>query len=213
MSENMKRLQEIKIKRTIEALKENGINGYSVKDKEQLKELVKSIIEKGSIVTVGGSMTLFEAGIIDLLRNGDYKFLDRYKEGLTRDEIEKIYRDAFSSDYYITSTNALTEKGELYNVDGNGNRVAAMIYGPKKVIVIAGVNKIVKDLDAAIVRMKEIAAPANAIRLNRNTPCSKVGHCCDCKSPEKICRDYTVIRSQGDKERFHVIIVEENLGY
>ena len=88
-----------------------------------------------------------------------------------------------------------------------------MIYGPKKVIVIAGVNKIVKDLDAAIVRMKEIAAPANAIRLNRNTPCSKVGHCCDCKSPEKICRDYTVIRSQGDKERFHVIIVEENLGY
>ena len=213
MSENMKKLQEIKIKRTIEALKENGINGYSVKDKEQLKELVKSIIEKGSIVTVGGSMTLFEAGIIDLLRNGDYKFLDRYKEGLTRDEIEKIYRDAFSSDYYITSTNALTEKGELYNVDGNGNRVAAMIYGPKKVIVIAGVNKIVKDLDAAIVRMKEIAAPANAIRLNRNTPCSKVGHCCDCKSPEKICRDYTVIRSQGDKERFHVIIVEENLGY
>lgn len=213
MSENMKRLQEIKIKRTIEALKENGINGYSVKDKEQLKELVKSIIEKGSIVTVGGSMTLFEAGIIDLLRNGDYNFLDRYKEGLTRDEIEKIYRDAFSSDYYITSTNALTEKGELYNVDGNGNRVAAMIYGPKKVIVIAGVNKIVKDLDAAIVRMKEIAAPANAIRLNRNTPCSKVGHCCDCKSPEKICRDYTVIRSQGDKERFHVIIVEENLGY
>ena len=213
MSENMKRLQEIKIKRTIEALKENGINGYSVKDKEQLKELVKSIIEKGSIVTVGGSMTLFEAGIIDLLRNGDYKFLDRYKEGLTRDEIEKIYRDAFSSDYYITSTNALTEKGELYNVDGNGHRVAAMIYGPKKVIVIAGVNKIVKDLDAAIVRMKEIAAPANAIRLNRNTPCSKVGHCCDCKSPEKICRDYTVIRSQGDKERFHVIIVEENLGY
>lgn len=213
MSENLKKVQEMRIERTIEALKENGINGYKVKNKEELKELIESLIESKSTVTVGGSMTLFESGIIDLLRNGDYNFLDRNEEGLSRDDIEKIYRDAFFSDYYLTSTNALTEKGELYNVDGNGNRVAAMIFGPKKVIVVVGVNKLVKNLDEAIVRMREIAAPANAIRLNRNTPCAKVGYCCDCKSPDKICREYTVIRSQGDKERFHVIIVEENLGY
>ena len=212
MSENMKRLQEIKIKRTIEALKENGINGYSVKDKEQLKELVKSIIEKGSIVTVGGSMTLFEAGIIDLLRNGDYKFLDRYKEGLTRDEIEKIYRDAFSSDYYITSTNALTEKGELYNVDGNGNRVAAMIYGPKKVIVIAGVNKIVKDINEAISRVENFAAPANAKRLNKKTPCTVTGKCMNCSSPERICREYTVIRKPVPN-RIFILLLNEDYGY
>ena len=213
MSENLKKAQEMRIERTIEALKENGINGYKVKNKEELKELIESLIESKSTVTVGGSMTLFESGVIDLLRNGDYNFLDRNEEGLSRDDIEKIYRDAFFADYYLTSTNALTEKGELYNVDGNGNRVAAMIFGPKKVIVVVGVNKLVKNLDEAIVRMREIAAPANAIRLNRNTPCAKVGYCCDCKSPDKICREYTVIRSQGDKERFHVIIVEENLGY
>lgn len=213
MSENLKKVQEMRIERTIEALKENGINGYKVKNKEELKELIESLIESKSTVTVGGSMTLFESGVIDLLRNGDYNFLDRNEEGLSRDDIEKIYRDAFFADYYLTSTNALTEKGELYNVDGNGNRVAAMIFGPKKVIVVVGVNKLVKNLDEAIIRMREIAAPANAIRLNRNTPCAKVGYCCDCKSPDKICREYTVIRSQGDKERFHVIIVEENLGY
>ena len=213
MSENLKKVQEMRIERTIEALKENGINGYKVKNKEELKELTESLIESKSTVTVGGSMTLFESGVIDLLRNGDYNFLDRNEEGLSRDDIEKIYRDAFFADYYLTSTNALTEKGELYNLDGNGNRVAAMIFGPKKVIVVVGVNKLVKNLDEAIVRMREIAAPANAIRLNRNTPCAKVGYCCDCKSPDKICREYTVIRSQGDKERFHVIIVEENLGY
>ena len=213
MSENLKKVQEMRIERTIEALKENGINGYKVKNKEELKELIESLIESKSTVTVGGSMTLFESGIIDLLRNGDYNFLDRYKEGLSREDREKIYRDAFFSDYYLTSTNALTEKGELYNVDGNGNRVAAMIFGPKKVIVVVGVNKLVKNLDEAIIRLREIAAPANAIRLTRNTPCAKVGYCCDCKSPDKICREYTVIRSQGDKERFHVIIVEENLGY
>lgn len=213
MSENLKKVQEMRIERTIEALKENGINGYKVKNKEELKELIESLIESKSTVTVGGSMTLFESGVIDLLRNGDYNFLDRNEEGLSRDDIEKIYRDAFFADYYLTSTNALTEKNELYNVDGNGNRVAAMIFGPKKVIVVVGVNKLVKNLDEAIIRMREIAAPANAIRLNRNTPCAKVGYCCDCKSPDKICREYTVIRSQGDKERFHVIIVEENLGY
>ena len=153
MSENLKKVQEMRIERTIEALKENGINGYKVKNKEELKELIESLIESKSTVTVGGSMTLFESGIIDLLRNGDYNFLDRYKEGLSREDIEKIYRDAFFSDYYLTSTNALTEKGELYNVDGNGNRVAAMIFGPKKVIVVVGVNKLVKNLDEAIIRM------------------------------------------------------------
>ena len=213
MSENLKKVQDLKIERTIKALKENGINGYKVKNKEELRKLIESLIEKKSTVTVGGSMTLFESGIIDLLRNGEYNFLDRYKEGLTREDIEKIYREAFYADYYLTSTNALTEKGELYNVDGNGNRVAAMIFGPKKVIVVAGVNKLVKNLDEAILRMREISAPANAIRLNRKTPCAKVGYCCDCKSPEKVCREYTVIKSQGNKERFHVIIVEENLGY
>ncbi|MDG6878257.1 hypothetical protein Cp4433_02550 [Clostridium perfringens] len=103
--------------------------------------------------------------------------------------------------------------GEIYNVDGNGNRVAAMLYGPDKVIIVAGYNKIVENLSEAIQRNRRISAPANAKRLNKKTPCAKVGNCMDCKSPEKICREYTLIRSQSNSNRIHVIFLNEELGY
>ena len=151
--------------------------------------------------------------MIDYLRSGKYKFLDRYVEGLSKDDLKKLYRDTFSADVYFTSTNAITEKGELYNVDGNGNRIAAMLYGPDKVIVIAGVNKIVRDIEEAVMRNERISAPANCKRLNRNTPCVKVGHCVNCSSEERICSEYTVIKRQGNKDRIHVIFLNEELGY
>ena len=204
---------EQRIKRTIDALEKNNINGYYLESREEIIETIKDIAEEGSVVASGGSMTLFELGVIDHLRTDRYKFLDRYKEGLSGEDIRKIYVDAFDADVYFTSTNAITEDGELYNVDGNGNRVAAMIYGPKKVIVVVGVNKIVKNLDEAIKRNRNIAAPANAKRLDRQTPCAKVGYCMDCKSPEKICRAYTVIKSQGVKDRMHVLFINEEAGY
>ena len=147
------------------------------------------------------------------LRSGRYDFLDRAKEGLSSEDIDKIYRESFFADAYFSSSNAITEDGELYNVDGNGNRVAALLFGPKKVIIVAGVNKIVKNIDEAIKRNREVAAPANAKRLNKKTPCTKVGFCMDCKSPEKICREYTIIRSQKDNDRIHVIFINENIGY
>ena len=109
--------------------------------------------------------------------------------------------------------NIITEDGELYNVDGNGNRVAAMLYGPDKVIVICGINKIVKDVDEAIKRNKAISAPMNAKRLNKKTPCAKVGYCMNCNSPERICNEYTLIKKQRSSERMHVIFLNENLGY
>ena len=124
-----------------------------------------------------------------------------------------MYKKTFMADAYFTSTNAITENGELYNVDGNGNRVAAMLYGPDKVIVICGVNKIVKDLNEAIERNKRVAAPINAKRLNKDTPCAKVGYCMDCKSKDRICNEYTVIKRQRNKDRIHVIFMNENLGY
>ena len=158
-------------------------------------------------------MTLFETGVIEFLRNGKFNFLDRYKEGLNADDIKDIFRKTFSANAYFVSSNAVTEKGELYNVDGTGNRVAAMIYGPDNVIVIVGVNKIVRDVQEAIERNKEYAAPANAKRLNRNTPCTKVGYCMDCSSSERICNDYVLIRRQGRKGRIKVIIVGKELGY
>lgn len=213
MDSNVIWANEKKIERTIEALKKNNMNGYYVKDRYNLIELIKDIVDEGSIVSCGGSMTLFETGVIDHLRSGRYDFLDRYKDGITRGEITNIFRQAFLSDAYFVSSNAVTENGELYNVDGTGNRVAAMLYGPDKVIVICGSNKIVKDVDEAIKRNREKSAPINAKRLDRKTPCAKVGYCMDCSSPERICNEYTLIRRQNVSDRIHVIFLNENIGY
>lgn len=213
MDKNVLWLREKRINKTIEALKANNMNGYLVNSRDELIEKIKELTKEGDSVATGGSMSLFETGVIEHLRCGRYEFLDRYKEGLTADEIKNIYRAAFSSDVYFTSANAITEEGEIYNVDGNGNRVAAMLYGPDKVIIVAGFNKIVSDLEEAIERNRKIAAPTNAKRLNRKTPCSVTGSCMDCKSPEKICREYTLIRSQGNPDRIHIIFLNEDLGY
>lgn len=213
MDNNAKWVEEQKIKRTMENLEKNNIEAYFVEDNNVLIEKVSEFVKAGDTVSVGGSMTLFETGVIEFLRNGKFNFLDRYAEGLNAEDIKDIFRKTFSANAYLVSSNAVTEKGELYNVDGTGNRVAAMIYGPDNVIVIVGVNKIVRDVQEAIERNKEYAAPANAKRLNRNTPCTKVGYCMDCSSGERICNDYVLIRRQGQKGRIKVIIVGKELGY
>lgn len=213
MDNNVKWFNKIRIERTIEALEKNNMNGYYVENNDELISKIEEIVSEGATVACGGSMTLFETNIIDYLRKGRYNFLDRYAEGLNKDDINKIYRQAFSADAYFVSSNAITENGEIYNVDGTGNRVAAMIYGPDKVIIICGVNKIVKDVNEAIHRTKTIAAPINAKRIDRKTPCCKVGCCMDCNSPERICNDYTLIRKQANKDRIHVIFLDEELGY
>lgn len=213
LDNNVKWVNEQKILRTIKALNDNNMNGYFVKSKTDIITKIEEIVSEGSTISCGGSMSLEEAGVMSYLRSGRYKFLDRAKEGLTKEEITNIYKESFFADAYFTSSNAITEDGELYNVDGNGNRVAAILYGPEKVIVIAGVNKIVKNVEEAIERNRSIAAPANAKRLNKNTPCTKIGYCMDCKSLEKICREYTLIRSQNRKDRIHVIFINEELGY
>lgn len=197
----------------IRNLNENWMEGYFVKDKEGLFDKLNELLNEVNTVSVGGSMTLFETGVIDYLQNGNFQFLNRYQKGLTSEQIQDIYRQSFFVDAYITSTNALTEKGELYNVDGNGNRIAAMIYGPKSVIVIVGKNKIVKNVDEAIQRVRHIAAPKNAKRLNRSTPCVKLGYCVDCKSPDRICSNYVIFRRQSKKNRIKVIILDEDFGY
>lgn len=204
---------EEKIKRTIKALEKNNMNGYMVNSKEEVIDKVKELIQEGDLVSCGGSVTLKETGVLDLLAAGQYKYLNRYKEGITQEEVKEVFRGAFSADAYFSSTNAITENGELYNVDGNGNRVAAMLYGPDKVIIIAGVNKIVKNVDEAIKRNREVSAPINAKKLNKRTPCAKVGYCMDCQSEDRICLEYTLIKKQRDKNRIHVILVNDSLGY
>lgn len=213
MDKNLSFVIQKKAERTIQNLEKKNMHGYFVQNKEEALKKIEELINEGDTVSVGGSRTLFEVGVIDFLRNGKYNFLDRYEEGLTKEDIKELYRKSFSADAYFTSSNAITENGELYNVDGRGNRVAAMVYGPDKVIVVVGVNKIVKNVDEAIERNRRTAAPANAIRLNRNTPCAKTGYCMECSSEDRICYDYVLIRGQMEKGRIHVIIVNEELGY
>jgi len=192
MDKNVQWINEKKIERTIVNLEKNNIKAYYAKSDDEIFQTIKDIVKDGETVSVGGSMTLFETKIIDFLRSGRYNFLDRYKENLTQTDLKEIYRKSFSANTYFASANAITEEGEIFNVDGNGNRVAAILYGPDKVILIVGVNKIVKNIDEAIKRNKDISGPANAKRLNLQTPCAKVGYCMDCESKDRICCEYTV---------------------
>ena len=207
----------------LEALKKNNMDPYFVEDEKAAVDLAFSMIEKGSTVGVGGSVTLNQLGVLDILRNGDYNFLDRYAT-TDREEIEGIFHKTLLADTYLCSANAITENGELYNVDGTNNRVAALLYGPKSVIVIAGVNKIVKNLEEAVLRVKTIAAPLNCKRLNKKTYCAEKGICqalCaesqgiadGCLSPDRICRNYVISGPQVQKNRIKVILVNKNLGY
>lgn len=213
MDQNLKSAMHAKVKRTLIQLEKNNISGYFVHNTEELKHLVSSLVPNGSSIAVGGSMTLFETGMIEWLRTQDYEFHDRYAPGLTAEELKAIHRKAFSCDAYFSSVNAVTESGELYSVDGNGNRVAAMIYGPDKVVIVAGTNKIVKSLASAIERNREYAAPANNIRLNTGTPCTVTGTCMDCNSPGRICCAYTTLGFQRTKNRIHVIFIDGTYGY
>ncbi|GKT33707.1 Uncharacterised conserved protein UCP020269 like protein, partial [Aduncisulcus paluster] len=180
------------------------MGAYYVKNEDELHDLLKTLIPEGQTVSFGGTMTLFETNTMDWLRAQNYNLLDRYAEGLTPADIKQLYRNAFSADTYITSTNAVTEDGQLYNVDGRGNRVAAMIYGPDQVVVVTGTNKIVRDHDEAIQRNRRVAAPANVKRLSRKTPCHTLGYCTDCDSPDRVCNAFVTISKQAEKDRIKV---------
>ncbi len=211
----------MKIQAVLEALKKNRMDAYFVETKEEVVPLVKELMPKGATVSVGGSMTVKETGVMDLLKSGYYHFLDRSREGITPEEVRKVYEQTFSADGFFSSANAITEQGELFNVDGNANRIAALTFGPKTVIVIAGVNKIVPDLEAAVRRLKTVAAPANTKRLNCATYCKETGHCVGleggmtegCSSPDRICCSYLVQGPQRQAGRIKVILVNEELGY
>lgn len=209
------------IEKTIKNLLKNNFLVDFVQKKEEIIDVLEKYIDEGTTVAVGGSVTLDETGILDYLRGGRYKFLDRYQSGLSRDEVVEVFIKSFGVDAYLCSSNAITEDGELYNVDGTGNRIAAIEFGPKSVIIIAGVNKIVKNLDEAIKRVKSVAAPKNCQRLSKNTYCAKNGVCValdkgvgqGCGSPDRICRQYLVTANQEIKGRIKVILVNESLGY
>lgn len=200
-----------RMERTADALRKNNMEATCVKTAQDVVPVVRSLLHPGDIVSNGGSVSLAETGVMDLLRSGEYRFLDR--EGLSGDELGRVYRDAFSADAYFASANAVTDAGEIFNVDGNGNRVAAIAFGPKKVILVVGCNKLVADLHEAETRLETLAAPANTKRLSCATPCRETGVCAHCHSPARVCCTYTVQRFQRQKGRIHVILVAEPLGF
>lgn len=203
---------EITVKNIIENLEKRNMQGFFVKNKEQALQKTLSLIPSKSTICWGGSQSIIQIGLIDELYKRDYILFDRAK-ATSQDEIDEIYRQAFLSDFYLASANAITLDGKIINIDGTGNRVSAMIYGPKNVILIVGINKIAKDEAAAIERVKNYASPINAIRLNKNTPCAIKGSCYDCFSSDTICCVTSIQRFSRFKNRIKVILVDEELGY
>ncbi len=217
-----KKALRLQAEAVIEKLERNNMTGYYVSSKAEVAAKVAKLLHDGDTVAVGGSMSLAETGVMDLLRSGRYRFLDRYAPGLSAEEVQDIYRQSFFADAYLCSSNAVTMNGELYNVDGNSNRVAAICYGPKSVIMVVGCNKIVRDIPAAITRVKRRSAPANAIRLHCQTPCAQTGSCVGvqrdgmtdgCAAEGRICASYVVSAHQRLPGRIKVILVGEEVGY
>ena len=222
MDTNKKAIIEKRINKTGENLRKNNMEFYYAETKEDVSPIVESLIKEGDVITNGGTMTMKECGLSELLNSPKYKYLDRSK--MTPEEVAELYIKAFSADVYISSSNAITEDGVLYNVDGNSNRIAAIAFGPKSVIIIAGYNKIVKDLNEAEIRVKREAAPPNCVRLDCATYCREKGECVSlnnadrqiydgCGGDARICCNYLISAHQRHKGRIKVIIVGEELGY
>lgn len=195
------------------AIRRHHMDFVYMEDEQKVIDYFKDILVLDKKVALGGSVTLSQLGLIDLIRRSPVSFIDRYEEGISNEELDKRFREAFFADIFITSSNALTMDGCLYNVDGRGNRVAAMIYGPKDVYVVVGKNKLCKDEDEAIQRIRNIAAPLNAQRLSKKTPCASLNHCVDCYSQDRICCSYVKLGYQQVHNRIHIVFINKELGY
>lgn len=225
MEPNLGKVVNMRISRTIENLGKNGIKGVYVPTGKQALSLMETLLTPGETIGVGGSVTLDQIGALQLIRNPKYRFIDRYEKGLDDEALLERRRECAMADTFVTGTNAITEDGMLYNIDGTGNRLCAFVFGPKRVIVVAGYNKIVPTLGDAMLRVKNICAPANAIRLGMDTYCAKHGHCISrdidgrsmmfppagsCTS--RLCQS-AVVTGRQPEGRMIVVIVGEELGY
>lgn len=206
-------------------LEKNRMQPLFAETKQDAVNIVKDMLFDGCVITAGGSMSLKESGVLDLINKSCYNFKDRSKQGITPQEQQECFKASIGADFFFTSTNAITEKGELLNVDGFANRISSIAFGPKKVVMVVGVNKIVPDLKSAFLRVKKVAAPKNCVRLNIDNPCARLGHCVSlqsspdpdfadgCNCDTRICCDYLVSALQRQKDRICVILVNESLGY
>lgn len=196
----------------IAKMKLRGMQGYYCDNKTEALECVKSLLTKDASIAWGGSETLKEIGLFEYLETTDYTLYDRMAPK-TPEEAKEMYGKIVTSDFFFMSSNAITLDGQLVNIDGNGNRVACLVSGPEHVIIVAGMNKVVSDVEAGIARVHNVAAPPNALRLNRNTPCHDHGRCADCLSPDCMCSNTVITRKSNKPGRLIVILVGEELGY
>ncbi len=209
----------------INALKRNNINVISCKTKEEIPQIVEGMLFEGAKISSGGSVSLVESGVWDVINNPCYNFYNRNKPGITPEEQQQVFKEVVGCDFYFCSANAVTKKGELLNVDGFCNRISAIAFGPKKVIMVVGKNKIVENLNDAFLRVKKVAAPKNCVRLGIDNPCAKLGHCVSllnsdnpdfadgCSNPRRICVNYLISGMQRNNGRMTVILCDEDLGY
>lgn len=216
MEESVKKIIMKRLESTAEALRKNNMAAYVCDTKEEALEIAKQLIPEGASVGMGGSESMKQCGVAELVRSGNYNFIDRS----AAENVLDCYREMYSADVFLCSSNAVTERGELYNVDGNSNRISMIAFGPSKVVMVVGYNKIVRDIDEAARRVKQISAPANCVRLECKTYCAEKGHCIavdgDCFEGcggETICCNYLISRKQRQKDRINVILVAEELGY
>ena len=196
----------------IKNMAKKNMEGYYCATSAEAVEKALSLMPEGASGTWGGSMTLTECGLMDALKTANYEIIDR-DTAKTPEEARVMYSKQVMADYYLMSTNALTIDGELVNIDGRANRVSCLCWGPQNVIIIAGMNKVAPDVESAIKRVRNIAAPPNCVRLSKNTPCAQTGKCGDCYSPESICSQILVTRRSSAPNRIKVILVGEELGY
>jgi len=209
MDKNIFKRNELLAQKVIKGLESRNMSGYYAANKDAALKTALSLIPEGSSVTMGGCMSAVEIGLVDSVCKGNYNFIDR----AAYEDKRKAMLEAYDADVFLTSANAMTEDGIMVNIDGNANRVSAIAQGPKKVIVIVGMNKICDDIDGAMKRSRNVAAPINAQRFGLSTPCAKTGSCFNCKSPDTICCQFLITRYSRHTGRIHVILVNDNLGF
>ncbi len=209
MEAAMVKRNELLAQTVIKGLESRNMSGYYAATKEEALKKALELIPKGSSVTMGGCVSAQEIGLVDAVKTGDYNFIDRN----AMEDKRAAMLAAYDADVFLVSANAMTNDGVIVNIDGNANRVSAIAQGPKKVLFIVGMNKICGDIDAAMKRARNVAAPVNAQRFGLNTPCSKTGACMNCKSPDTICCQFLITRFSRHPGRIHVILVNDNLGF
>ncbi|MCR4897032.1 MAG: lactate utilization protein [Lachnospiraceae bacterium] len=209
MSDIIKQRNRLLAQKVMQGIESRNMKAYYAEDKEEALKLALELIPETSSIAMGGAMSAHEIGLVEALKEGNYRFIDRDKA----EDKRAAMLAAYDADFFLTSANAITEDGVMVNIDGNSNRVSAIAQGPKHVIAIVGMNKVCPDVDSAMKRARNVAAPTNAQRFGLTTPCAKTGSCMNCKSPDTICCQFLITRFSRHEGRIHVILVNDSLGF